>query len=67
MVWAAAGVWERIFLHLADTDNEYATSDSTIVRVSDRDGAQGSETLARWTEPQDPYSDGAPGNLLAFS
>jgi transposase len=32
--WAKAGVWERIFKHLAaDPDNEYAMIDSTIVRA----------------------------------
>src|ERR1700692_1171578 len=32
--WAAAGVWERVFKHLAgDADNEYAMIDSTIVRA----------------------------------
>ena len=32
--WAKAGVWERLFQHLAaDADNEYAMIDSTIVRA----------------------------------
>jgi transposase len=32
--WAKAGVWERVFRHLAtDADNEYAMLDSTIVRA----------------------------------
>jgi transposase len=32
--WAACGVWQRIFEHLAaDADNEYAMIDSTIVRA----------------------------------
>ena len=32
--WAASGVWDRIFHHLAaDADNEYAMIDSTIVRA----------------------------------
>ncbi len=32
--WAARGVWEAIFTHLAiDADNEYAMIDSTIVRA----------------------------------
>lgn len=32
--WARAGVWERVFKHLAaDADNEYAMIDSTIVRA----------------------------------
>ena len=32
--WAKAGVWERVFAHLAvDADTEYAMIDSTIVRA----------------------------------
>ena len=32
--WARAGVWERVFQHLAEeADNEYAMIDSTIVRA----------------------------------
>ena len=32
--WAASGVWDRVFHHLAaDADNEYAMIDSTIVRA----------------------------------
>src|SRR6185312_554788 len=32
--WAKAGVWERVFQHLAaDADQEYAMIDSTIVRA----------------------------------
>jgi transposase len=32
--WAKAGVWERVFQHLAaDGNNEYAMIDSTIVRA----------------------------------
>ena len=32
--WAASGVWECLFKHLAeDADNEYAMIDSTIVRA----------------------------------
>ena len=32
--WAKAGVWERVFRHLAaDGNNEYAMIDSTIVRA----------------------------------
>jgi transposase len=32
--WAAGGVWERVFQHLAgEADNEYAMIDSTIVRA----------------------------------
>jgi transposase len=32
--WAASGVWQRIFEHLAaDADNEYAMIESTIARA----------------------------------
>jgi transposase len=32
--WAKGGVWQKVFQHLAsDADNEYAMSDSTIVRA----------------------------------
>ena len=32
--WAASGVWQRVFQHLAAVaDNEYAMIDSTIVRA----------------------------------
>ena len=32
--WATAGVWQRVFEHLArEADNEYAMIDSTIVRA----------------------------------
>jgi transposase len=32
--WAHAGVWQRVFEHLAsEADNEYAMIDSTIVRA----------------------------------
>src|SRR3954452_4015285 len=32
--WAKAGVWERVFRHLAgDADNEYALIDSTVARA----------------------------------
>ena len=32
--WAANGVWEKVFQHLAkEADNEYAMIDSTIVRA----------------------------------
>ena len=32
--WAASGVWERVFQHLAaDDDSEYAMIDSTVVRA----------------------------------
>src|SRR3978361_1440949 len=32
--WAKSGVWQQVFEHLAaDADNEYAMTDSTIVRA----------------------------------
>ena len=31
--WAKTGVWQRLFEHLADADNEYAMINSTIVRA----------------------------------
>jgi transposase len=32
--WAASGVWEKVFQHLAgEADNEYARIDSTMVRA----------------------------------
>ena len=35
--WAKAGVWERVFQHVAaDADNEYAMIDSTILGSSPR-------------------------------
>jgi transposase len=60
--WAASGVWERVFQHLAaDADNEYAMIDSTVVRAHQHSaGAQKSRrgpsdrSLARRTEHQDP-------------
>ena len=60
--WAASGVWERVFQHLAaDADNEYAMIDSTIVRAHQHSaGAQksrrrpGDRPFARRTEHQNP-------------
>ena len=47
--WAASGVWEQIFQHLAtDADNEYAMIDSTIVRAHQHSaGAQKKLTRTR--------------------
>ncbi|MFH7025899.1 MAG: IS5 family transposase [Heteroscytonema crispum UTEX LB 1556] len=41
--WSKAGVWQRVFQHLADdADNEYAMIDSTIVRAHQHSaGAKG--------------------------
>jgi hypothetical protein len=61
--WAHGGVWERVFVHLADdADNEYAMIDSMIVRTHQHsaDAKKGrrktsDRTLARRTEHQDPH------------
>src|SRR5882672_7641192 len=47
--WAASGVWERVFQHLAaDADNEYAMIDSTVVRAHQHSaGAQKKLTRTR--------------------
>ena len=47
--WAKAGVWGRIFQHLAgEADNEYAMIDSTIVRAHQHSaGAKGGITRPR--------------------
>jgi transposase len=47
--WAASGVWERVFQHLAaDADNEYAMIDSTIVRAHQHSaGAQKNSARTR--------------------
>jgi transposase len=57
--WSEAGVWERVFLHLAaDADNEYAMIDSTVVRAHQHSaGAQ--KKLAR-TAPARTRRSGAP-------
>src|SRR4029077_20018296 len=55
--WAASGVWERVFRHLAaDADNEYAMIDSTIVRAHQHSaGAQ--KKRARTKRSDDPAAD----------
>ena len=57
--WSEAGVWERVFVHLAaDADNEYAMIDSTVVRAHQHSaGAQ--KKLAR-TAPARTRRSGAP-------
>ena len=57
--WSEAGVWERVFLHLAaDADNEHAMIDSTVVRAHQHSaGAQ--KKLAR-TAPARTRRSGAP-------
>src|SRR3978361_390526 len=66
--WAIAGVWERVFQHLAgEADNEYAMIDSTSARprqrsASDQQSRSGSRqrALPRWVEHQDPYAGRCP-------
>jgi transposase len=48
--WVKAGVWERLFKHLAeDADNEYTMTDSTIARAHRR--SAGAPTGRRPTDP----------------
>ena len=51
--WAKAGVWKRVFQHLAaDADNEYAMIDSTIVRAHQHSaGAQKKTKTRRSDDP----------------
>jgi transposase len=59
--WSTTGVWPRVFAHLAaDTDNEYAMIDATLVRAPQHAaGAQGGQdngvhwTVKRRIAPQD--------------
>ena len=61
--WAEAGVWERVFQHLAaDADNEYAMIDSTIVRAHQhsagaqkRRGGPGHRAVTRRIEHKNPH------------
>ena len=55
--WSKAGVWERVFKHLAtEADNEYAMIDSTIVRAHQHSaGAQ--KKSARTRRSDDPGAD----------
>ena len=48
--WAKAGVWARVFKHLAtDADNEYAMIDSTIVRAHQH--SAGAQKKSAMTKP----------------
>ena len=48
--WANAGVWTRVFQHLAvDADNEYAMIDSTVVRAHQH--SAGAQKKTAWTRP----------------
>jgi transposase len=50
--WAAGGVWERLFQHLAgEADNEYAMIDSTIVRAHQH--SAGAQKKRVRTKPSD--------------
>jgi transposase len=50
--WAAGGVWETVFQHLAgNADNEYALIDSTMVRAHQH--RAGAQKKAVWTRPSD--------------
>ena len=51
--WAKAGVWERVFKHLAeDADNEYAMIDSTIVRAHQHSAGAKKSWRRRSNRPQ---------------
>jgi putative transposase len=53
--WARAGVWERIFAHLArDRDNEYLMIDSSIVRAHAQaaTGQKGGAAIRLWGAPE---------------
>lgn len=53
--WARAGVWERIFAHLArDRDNEYLMIDSSIVRAHAQaaTGQKGGSAIRLWGAPE---------------
>jgi transposase len=44
--WAAKGVWQRVFEHLAaDADNEYAMIDSTVVRAHQHSAGAPKKTM----------------------
>jgi transposase len=48
--WAIAGVWQRVFQHLAgEADNEYAMIDSTIVRAHQH--SAGAQKKLGWIKP----------------
>ena len=53
--WSKAGVWERVFQHLAeDVNNKYAMIDFTIVRATSRVQGQrgGCISLSNWSQPK---------------
>src|SRR3954469_14300912 len=69
--WAKAGVWERVFEHLAsEADNEYAMIDSTIVRAhlhsagaSKKRSGPGDRSAPRRTRPYLFAALGAAGTV----
>src|SRR4051812_44444290 len=55
--WAVAGVWERVFQHLAaEADNEYAMIDSTIVRAHQH--SAGAQKKLGWIKPSGDHAVG---------
>ena len=55
--WAAGGVWEKVFQHLAEAaDNEYAMIDSTIVRAHQH--SAGAKKKRVRTKPSDAAKAG---------
>ena len=55
--WAIAGVWERVFQHLAgEADNEYAMIDSTIVRAHQH--SAGAQKKLGWIKPSGGHAVG---------
>src|SRR3978361_1582231 len=55
--WAIAGVWERVFQHLAgEADNEYAMIDSTIVRAHQQ--SAGAQTKLGWDKQMGGHAVG---------
>ena len=52
--WAESGIWEQIFGILTkDSDNEYISIDSTIVRAHQHSaGAKGKKKIRRWGVPE---------------
>lgn len=51
--WAASGVWENLFKHLAqDADNEYAMIDATIVRAHQHSAGSKKKTAIKPSDDQ---------------
>ena len=66
--WAKAGVWERVFEHLAsEADNEYAMIDSTIVRAHQHSAGAPKKRSGPGDRPQSrraEHEDPCPGRGL---